>query len=244
MLKEYPMPFSFEMVQAIESGRKTQTRRILKNNLPVEFKDWIPTLVNEGHRDGIPRYEWRSGTKYLVQTFRCPYGKVGDLIWVREKHFLSCHPDNWIAIEFEDGTKHTHYYKNLSLNLVNKIKARKSVNRSWVPALFLPKELARIWMQIEDIRVERLHEISSLDAIAEGILKTWHSDQDPIFCRYKNYINDGKGSLLPCQSYRSLWKSIYGNESFDSNPWVWVITFKVLSTTGRPAIEESEVANA
>jgi hypothetical protein len=146
----------------------------------------------------------------------CPQGVVGDHLWVRETFALTVlegthqFDDDWYCYR-ADGES----------------------SGPWTPSIFLPKVASRIWLEITDIKIQRLEELSQNDAISEGIEMTWKHD-DPMECRFKNYINDGAGSLMPCQSFRSLWKSINGEESWQENPWVWVISFKVLSTTGKP----------
>jgi hypothetical protein len=97
----------------------------------------------------------------------------------------------------------------------------------WKPSIFMPKKKCRIFLEITDVRVERLQDISEEDAIAEGIKKTWIND-DIKQCRFKNYINDGKGSKSPIDSFNSLWVSINGKDSWKANPWVWVYEFKVV----------------
>jgi len=98
----------------------------------------------------------------------------------------------------------------------------------------MPKAAARIWLQVEEIRVERLQDITEESAIAEGIID--YEDGT-----YKNYFTqkglreqDGVDCILAKGSFQSLWCSINGLESWDANPWVWVVKFKVLSTTGKP----------
>lgn len=100
------------------------------------------------------------------------------------------------------------------------------------PSIHMPKEAARIWLQVEDVRVERLQDISADDAIKEGIDRL-SEPSAPNGTLYKHYLKD-KWGPSPKHSFETLWHSITGQESWNNNPWVWVISFKVLSTTGRP----------
>lgn len=188
MVKERPILFSTPMVQAILSGRKLQTRRIVKdymlqNNEDPEIEEFLKVTV-----------------------LNCPYGKVGDLLWVRET--IMNH--KWIG-EF-------HYKADKDNSFIKEMKG-------WfIPSIHMPKEAARIWLEITDIKVERLKDISEEDAIAEGV--------ERIADGFKNYAKIPKLiSTLQCfdkayYSYLSLWESINGFESSELNPWVWVITFK------------------
>ena len=99
----------------------------------------------------------------------------------------------------------------------------------------MPKWAARIWLEITGVRVERLQDISEKDAIAEGIERT----EDFFGCPcWRDYSEpEGLDASVcpddPIGSFQTLWESIGGD--WDANPWVWVVDFKVLSTTGRPA---------
>jgi hypothetical protein len=98
----------------------------------------------------------------------------------------------------------------------------------WKPSIHMPKEAARIWLEVTEVRVERLHDITEEDAIAEGVekLNNW----------WKDYTSDQDAYDMQTAmcSFDSLWKKINGEESWNENPWVWVVSFKVLSTTGKP----------
>lgn len=195
------------MVQAILEGRKTQTRRVLKNVVEGDNCTLIKKLSPQRINIRDPQF-----LKF------CPYGQVGDRLWVREtwqfhdpldvpKHrhgkvapFVGCQGKrdiNWVAVYRADGelADHPEFGKFL-----------------WQPSIFMPRWASRILLEITAIRVERLHDISEEDAAAEGVPCT------------ELGLSDG---LCKAQ-YFDLWESINGRESLDSNPWVWVITFKVV----------------
>jgi hypothetical protein len=211
MIKERPMLYSTEMVESIIEGLKTKTRRIVKEN--GEAWKWLEPGMFTPDFVANP------------DNHLCPYGNPGDIIWVREMLYQN----GELGLEYVAGKETID--ESIIPNDYGPYGGSYSFRK--IPSIHMPKWAARIWLEITDIKVERLHNISQQDAIAEGIAITWLRD-DPFECLYKNYINDGQGSLMPCQSFRSLWKSINGDESFNANPWVWVISFKVLSTTGKP----------
>ncbi|EAA9516289.1 hypothetical protein PZE02_003091 [Salmonella enterica subsp. enterica serovar Vitkin] len=209
-MKERGMIFNGEMVRAIIDGRKTQTRR------PIKWKQTRFTEVAE--RDDGSLWPWaedceRGGDIW----FTCPFGEVGDRIWVRET--FSC-------IGNEDG-----HPVDANSNLCSREDAQRiyrasaiqnpgnyglwtspdgfDFEGSWTPSIHMPRWASRITLEITDVRVERLNNISECDAKAEG---------GPTEC---TLIGD---KYFP--GFRSLWKSIYGEESWAANPWVWVIEFK------------------
>lgn len=238
-MKIRPILFSTTMVKAILEGRKTQTSRILKVKGCKPFlpdHSWSPEYIKKWNKD----YH--------------PYGQPGDILYVRE----TWRPIGWsfegdgFTIQYADGKENcvqlfaddTDKESDFSLKLCDLMQERcePEVNEEeeyfswttaqieehmpWRPSIYLPKSAARIWLQIEDIRVEQLQDISEDDAIAEGIEKGPNG--------YLNYQEGGFHNQLPKNSFRTLWESINGPDSWNANPWVWAITFKVLSTTGRP----------
>ena len=203
-MKERPILFSTPMVKAILAGNKTQTRRICKH------QHWSHSELIDVNKNIILQ-------KVYQREVSCTYGQPGDVLWVREK----------FMIDIGGGI---HYCASEKYSRIDR----------WKPSIHLPKSAARIWLQIESIRVERLQDISERDAVKEGIL----SYEDPIIgSRYKDYMADASGYGHPDEDYptvtsaidsfKSLWQFINGEDSWNSNPWVWAITFKVLSTTGK-----------
>ena len=210
-MKETGMLFASPMVRAILEGRKTQTRRVAK---PVKHPDlgnlYTPGALAMGRE---PQH---------VIDRACPLGQPGDRIYVRET--FSQHPE-WGQLafradgeEFEDADGWLWEPK-------------------WMPSIHMPKDLARIWLEVTGVRVERLQDISEADALAEGISGYPFRPDDgwPICTGYTHLPDDGACGLWPTakEAFQKLWESTGGD--WDANPWVWAIDFKVLSTTGRPA---------
>jgi hypothetical protein len=194
---EKPILFSTPMVQAIMEGRKTQTRRIVKDSMLQE---------NNGKYD----------EEFLLLTVKkCPYGEVGDVLWVRETFNSDYGFKDMEGNVVPPGI----LYKAKVSSLPNGLK--------WKPSIFMPKSIARIWLQITSIKVERLKDISEEDAKAEGVEKI----ADYGTTGYKLYTEPeaSYSDIDAKHSFESLWESINGRESWDSNPWVWVIEFKQIT---------------
>lgn len=199
-MKEKPILFSTPMVQAILRDEKTQTRRIIKPQPEIRI---FPC--------GTRKKYWTSDNpkllhaKYIHQN----YGEIGDVIWVREtfakREFPAIGNPYIYKAEQEDG----HYFG------------------PWKPSIFMPKEACRIKLKIIDIRVERIQDISEGDAKSEGVSlhergKHWlnYIDQSYKMTQFIYNLYSAK------ESYKSLWTLINGRDSWNNNPWVWVIEFK------------------
>lgn len=218
-MKERPILFSTPMVHAILRGRKTQTRRIVKDQPFPESKigEFIIEFSNQWKKyDLIQKIKTsRNPIGYeVVKVWKCPYGKVGDILWVRE---------TWAPffIDNEDDAPSFRY------------KANNDDMPKWKPSIFMPRKACRIRLEITNIRVERLQDISEEDVFSEGIeIDVW--DQ-AIVCKdyadddfFQDWTDDApKYSKTPARdSYKSLWDKINGKDAWNSNPWVWVIEFK------------------
>ncbi len=209
-MKELPILFSTPMVQAILEGRKTmtiRTRGLEKvNQAPDKY-----VLAGKYHILTDSRFEAFFANPENMDKIeaKCYYGLPGDVLWVRESF---CKLAKWYG------------YKSLE-------KSPSQIK--WKPSIHMPKAAARIWLQVEEIRVERLLEITEEDSIAEGVE---HIDQhgQKVWKRYDDYYIV---TTSPVVSFWSLWASINGEDSWNANPWVWVVKFKVLSTTGKPQLE-------
>ncbi|WP_367072998.1 morphogenetic protein [Klebsiella quasipneumoniae] len=199
-MKERGMIFNGEMVRAILDGRKTQTRRPVK--FPVHDKKLGCELAGNELAGEL------SAGNYLNSTF----GKPGDRIWVRE---------TWQAIhDYCDENGHVderRYARSIPRNRGNYWhpvyeeawgnESREDREFPWRPSIHMPRWASRILLEITDVRVERLRSMSQDDARAEGVIAA-------------------SGPMEAGLAFRELWDSIYGEESWKANPWVWVIEFK------------------
>lgn len=220
-MKETPILFNGEMVRAILEGRKTQTRRVIK----LDRVGYLTTrrerhaLYQAPLRDGIgpvwPKHDDNKivGEEPLPQGhWGCPYGQPGDRLWVKEtfRYF-----DANVECACYDACKcATHHGKPI-------YRADGDHDAKWKPSIFCTRKASRITLEIISLRVERLQNISEEDAKAEGIINGGCmncGEPEPCKCAIP----------MPCKSdsFIRLWKSVYGEESWTSNPWVWVIEFK------------------
>ncbi len=189
---------SAPMVRAILAGSKTQTRRVVRGS-----DNWHPDTVavkflRHHSADGLAmpldKFE-----RVLGSAVRCPYGVPGDRLWVRETWGLAGH------------MKHDPGYVEYRADCKDggKFNSVGDAVDFWRPSIFMPRSHCRIWLEVTEVRVERVTDISEADAIAEGI---------PAFIT--------SPSTIPRQQYSTLWNSINGKGSWNKNPWVWAVTFK------------------
>lgn len=207
-MKERGMIFNGEMVRATLDGRKTQTRRTVK---PQPDEDGLVKVINGPWVDTSER------------NYRCPFGDVGDRIWVRETFQGPLFDYEQMEAYLEDSSRfekpefcqyaadggHRPEYQDADDNL----------RHGWRPSIHMPRWASRILLEITNVRVDRLNAISQEDAQSEGTeLTGWrptYSDPD-----------SGGEVMTPYDNFAELWSSIYGDESWKANPWVWVIEFK------------------
>ncbi|EMM5763738.1 TPA: hypothetical protein RUY73_002779 [Klebsiella pneumoniae] len=216
-ITERGMIFNGEMVRALLDGRKTQTRRIVKGtDSAVKFcKEWNingeEVFVVLGEKD-------HTGMNPVLGAISCPFGAVGNRIWVREAFRVHSRATDvatlvYKASERNSWTEQTH---RVPVAVCNK----PATPEKWTPSLHMPRWASRILLEITDVRVERLNAINEHDAQAEGVAKLrggfWKHYQPG----WTQHQLSARGSFV------TLWKSIYGDESWNSNPWVWVIKFK------------------
>lgn len=207
-MKALPIALSTEMVYSTLEDIKTQTRRICKHQF------WSYSELVDVNTNGI--------TQKVDRSVSCPYGQVGDVLWVREEHKITFSTDkSWVFVEFRNGSRYQYRMKHLDPQLALRLLNRKTIGK-WQRARFLPKDFARIHLEITKIRVQRLQDISEQDAEAEGI----RIEPDGYFCWNYMTSNWGDFGFNPISSFLSLWEYINGVKSLDTNPWVWVIEFK------------------
>lgn len=216
-MKERGMIFNAEMVRAILDGRKTQTRRIVKSD-----------CMDIGEKDDGMLWPWREHDNGGDYWYPCPFGEVGDRIWVREtfqgplvsEELLEeyrAYPEKFENPEYceyaADGGPRPEYC-DLDDNL----------RHGWRPSIHMPRWASRITLEITGVRVERLQNISETDAEAEGIdMEALFDAQDCYDCIADHNMT---GRPTVTGKFKYLWESIYGEESWQANPWVWAITFR------------------
>jgi hypothetical protein len=213
-MKEHPILFSIPMVQAIKDERKTMTRRTKGLiNVPEQV-----VTIDRYNRVGQFTM-WDKQKRIVKQIGECPYGKPGDILWVRE---------TWIDTFIPHTTPVGGLY----------YKADHPEEKSlrWKPSIHMPKGIARIWLKITSIKVERLNDITEEDAIKEGVLL--HKNGNKYFNytpRYEEITQFVYDCYTAKASFKTIWNSINKFPfNYRENPWVWVIEFEILSTTGKP----------
>jgi hypothetical protein len=197
-MKERPSLMSAPMVLAIIDDKKSKTRRL--NGLEFfsenDPENWRCVRV----RDGIAFFVYKNSPH--EREAKCPYGKIGDRLWVRESWRTETNAHDKLAPSKLRGDENILYEAD------GNWRDNHTVGRLR-PSIHMPRWASRILLEITDLRVERLKDISDADAIAEGVDRT-------------NTSISGYAT----KRFRRLWESINGPGSWDKNPWVWVISFK------------------
>lgn len=205
-MTERGMIFNAEMVRAILDGRKTQTRRPVK--FPVHDKNLGCELAGNELAGEL------SAGNYLNSAF-C---KPGDRIWVRET-FCPVDDTQYGGEKWVDYRATPRYEASHPAgwdSAPNDAEALK-----WRPSIHMPRWASRILLEITDVRVERLNAISEEDARAEGII-----DGGCLNCGEPEPCGCANPDPDATDTFAYLWQSIYGQESWTANPWVWVIEFE------------------
>lgn len=218
-----PILFSGPMVRALLDGRKTQTRRVLKPQPPKdEYGDdyitrlngpeWYEPAVVDKYGDEVPGKpiwgvydelgEWGAPVPYMP----------GDLLWVRERwsdELLAPGEVYYYATALEDG-----------------LRADEVAEIRWRPSIHMPRWASRITLEVTDVRVQRLQEITDEDALAEGVTKV---REHCYVIRGIDYDEIGHCHSCPIARFAKLWDSLNAKRGFgwDQNPWVIALTFSV-----------------
>ena len=254
-MNERPIIFNTDMVQAILDERKTATRRVIKPQ--PESHHWemfngaeYPDGRKYKHHMNLIEcqrgqflHSWHSlgdhidSSEECNQRILCPYGKPGDLLYVRETWARGCkEADPYCHCYTEELQKENHYYvykadtpdakypldwdDALADEWVKDCLKDADFVPRWKPSIHMPKSASRIWLRVKDVRVERVQDITRYDIEQEGVdvVQGW----DTIDVVFAKWIE--------------LWDSINSKRGYgwDVNPWIWVVLFEVISTTGRP----------
>ncbi|MET3414794.1 hypothetical protein [Methylobacterium sp. 1030] len=252
-VKERPILFSAPMVRAILEGRKTQTRRVVKPSkahadgiiMLDHGRGWWPfNMFGDSESD--------RGMEYPIY---CPYGFTGDRMWVRETWADANSDDGPCILYKADHNRrylmHEDHFlmedprgrNGESFDYSKTGKARFSGwagdiegrGKGYKPSIHMPRWASRIDLEITAVRVERLKDVSEGDAKAEGVER--HPKEDgwlpygPTLMEYLDGIPYGHYEFAK-HSFASLWRAINGAESWDANPWVWVVEFKRVEAEG------------
>ncbi len=237
-MKERPILMSAPMVKATLADRKLQTRRIL--NQLLRFG-----MITEFGKSDTPGYDWTFRDKRMcwndLDTPKlleyCPYGRPGDRLWVRETFVIegtdeypmeeSQYPRDGRPVDPGDADSYgwkVPWYRATDgePNIVNEDamdNGDEPERTRWKPSIFMPRWASRITLEIDDVRVQRLNEISTDDAAREGV-----SLMTPPFP-----ATPGPTEINIRNNFKLLWDSINGERpgaAWADNPWVWAVTFR------------------
>lgn len=217
MSKEKPILFSGPMVRAILEGKKTQTRRVMKPQFTV-YREY-------GVISDYDCFEW-DNDKYNddnepVENY-CPYGQPGDRLWVRES--LRLGDDNVWRYSADDAIIYCG---------AEGIAWAHHKDTEHCPSIHMPRWASRITLEVTGVRVEQLQQIGREDAIAEGLYSFTSNlgarNSSPTRL-YAPDANAEGGYMNPIEAFENLWDSINAKRgySWESNPWVFVVEFKVV----------------
>lgn len=234
-VKARPILFSAPMVRALQEGRKTQTRRVIKpqfERAPVEVVDGTPSWDAPTNYDG----EVQMNT---VRGKQCPYGKPADLLWCREKfstHVRIAEP-YYLPQDYPDAALGCWYWADGSPDRGDWTRPK--------PSIHMPRWASRLTLRLTDVRVERLQEISEDDALAEGIDGpgpgvVLPGDFDQGRGNQPGYSVLGIGTFPTASSaYQVLWESLHGPGSWAANPWVWALSFSIIHANVDAVLREA-----
>ncbi len=222
--KSRPIIMSAEDVRATLDGRKTQTRIVVEPQ--PEFPAGLYTQDGHGNRSYPSQAQWseRNGVwtcgfpGYSVGEWLCPYGVAGDLLWVRETALY------WVNTN-DNSTSYVAAFKADGYELQH--------GESWRSPVCMPKLLARLWLRVANVRVQRVQEISAADCEAEGIVGTTHASP----CNglpYEIYTVGGVEYSTPKEALCGHWDSLNAKRGhpWSNNDWVWAVTFEQAGTAG------------
>ncbi len=246
-VKERPALFGGDMIRALlqeysmPGQYKNQTRRTHGlnrfNDFPkfLEEKGWeIQEFIEEspGWWLAISNDEDGEFPDDDFNTWvRCPYGKAGDRLWVKETFFEVYNDQFQPTGKYCYAATHQGYVNVLDDDGGIKINKDGSNASPWKPSIHMPRRAARILLEVTEVRIERLLDITPQDAQMEGIESVWHDEITDAHL-WKDYSGKSNGLAFARMSFFSLWDKIKGTGSAKMNPWVWVIKFRVLTING------------
>lgn len=223
------------MVRALVTGTKTQTRSALRDQNPID----LGASMYGAHLSRRPVFDKVANAVigHRMATVLCPYGIPGDRLWVREAFVQGWpHGNDGCPQQFDaDGNElpKTTWYRATKPDLEWCTDGENLERTPWRPSIHMPRSLSRILLEVTDVRVERLQDISEADALAEGI----------------EYLPRMEGFGLPdgshfhCTdpriSYWSLWDAINGQGSVERNPLVWVVSCRRIDAVADQACPTS-----
>lgn len=260
-MKERPVLFSAPMVRAIREGRKTMTRRVMKpqpkpyaggvhpSHVAIHPAPYIDAYCGERKAPENPRgmsaewHWWTEDNRLGPRVGRCPYGQPGDRLWVRETFVIedaseygldaADPPSGPVRVE-DEGTEFERI-------LIPRYRATEpatllmdddgEASTAWRPSIFMPRWASRLTLRIENVRIERVQDLTEADALAEGCEARYGRSSAPM----EPEERDGHSAV---QEFAALWDHLHAKHperQWNANPWVWVVVFRV--TPSAAAVE-------
>lgn len=225
MAAKHPILFSAPMIRALANGSKTQTRRAITKPVPTSFPAWFHAGEFDPEFGGIVMRD-AAGVGHGHWDQKPPYGVPGDYLWVRESFRFGAGFDGVSPSSIPLKLAKIHYDAD-------------GPAPEWAgkgrPSIHMPRACSRITLKVTGVRVERLQDISEEDALAEGIDAHFGCivGTTGVGGYHQEITGDRYGPDAehedPVSAYQALWEQINGPGSWDANPWVWVIEFRVLT---------------
>ncbi|ELM3728169.1 morphogenetic protein [Edwardsiella piscicida] len=221
-MKDRPIIFNDEMIRAILSGTKTMTRRPVKDRCLELFE--VAASVGECHSLQFCDIADERSQPYYREF--CPFGAIGDRLWVREAYQGPLFDYEQMEAYLEDNSKFEKQeyceYRADGGSRPEYYDGDDNLRHGWHPSIHMPRWASRITLEITDVRVERLQDITEGDARSEGVTLS-----NPRILSHRD-------------EFRQLWGDIYGCDGWRSNPWVWVIAFKRVDTGSAAGTSKGE----
>lgn len=221
-MKTRPIIFSGAMVNALLARAKTQTRR------PIRIDD-RPIVIGSGFNPELPKQrgiptdavnvrmcgpylkcDAPAGSNTVSSRVLCPYGVPGDRLLVKER---------WARLT---GNGHRFVYEADGEPRTGVNMTQTVVGMTWRSPLFMPHNLSRITLEVTGVRVERVQSISEKDAKAEGVGPEFEMS-------VANFVTKKPPVSTYALGFKHAWRDIHDAESWDANPWVWVVEFKIVT---------------
>lgn len=224
-MKEHPILFNGEMVRAILGGRKTQTRRIMKPQPAMvgPILNWHGFSVASGDRPGVFGRYVPGDRLWVRETFQFvePDGWIGRVVECPRADQWPFHPEDWRA-----GCRDVGIAYRADGEADEQLLCPEDVG--WRPSIFMFRWAYRITLEVTDVRIEQIQDISALDAMWEGIAKAHNPINKMMIEALGNASSTG---LAVIDDFVVLWDSINAKRgySWESNPWVWVVDFERVS---------------
>jgi hypothetical protein len=215
-----PILFSTPMVQAILSGEKKMTRRVINPQPPND----VNRVIMERGREGTKRAKFMANT-YCLSQYQSPMHNIDDILWVRETFWqrgetrrnMDLEPEWWRYPDF--------------LYVATDTPPEDKKHWEKRPSIFMPKEAARLFLRVTDVRAERLQYITPEDVLREALEAEIPSDDAK--ARFPEGSDEMIGVHNWCKEYsqvifRELWNKLNAKRGYgwDTNPWVWVYSFE------------------